>query len=136
MPALFSLGLQKAFREARAQLQNDECLIAYLDDLYIVTKPCRARAAYEIVTTAVQNHCGIQPNLGKTVCWNRAGIRPTNIDDLGEHVWRGEGPADERGIKILGVPLGTNEFVEQFCRTRGIEERSFITRLQELPEIQ
>ena len=36
MPALFSLDMNQALRQARTQLQDDELLIAYLDDLYSV----------------------------------------------------------------------------------------------------
>ena len=76
MPALFSLGLAAALREAQERLQPGELVIAYRDDLYIVTAPERARAAYDIVTGIVANRCGVQPNLGKTVCWNAAGGLP------------------------------------------------------------
>ena len=37
--------------------------------------------------------------------WNRAGIRPPNVDDLGEDVWSPD------GVKILGPPVGTEAFV-------------------------
>ena len=36
MPALFSLGLADALREAQSRLQERELVIAYLDDLYII----------------------------------------------------------------------------------------------------
>ena len=74
MPALFSLGLADSLKRAQARLLPGELLFAYLDDLYVVTKPERAGAAYLIVTDEVRSSCGIEPNLGKTMTWNRAGI--------------------------------------------------------------
>ena len=46
------LTSNSALRMARSQLQEDEFLIVYLDDLYIVTDPSRARIADDIVTQA------------------------------------------------------------------------------------
>ncbi|CAL1131071.1 unnamed protein product [Cladocopium goreaui] len=53
-PALFALGQHDALTGAAEQLLPTECLAAYLDDLYVVTTPDRARLAYDTVTRAVQ----------------------------------------------------------------------------------
>ncbi len=45
MPALYSIGQAEALREAQCQLLPTEWLVAYLDDVYIITEPDRARAA-------------------------------------------------------------------------------------------
>ena len=37
MPALFSLGEHEALEAARARLQPDEILVAFLDDIYFIT---------------------------------------------------------------------------------------------------
>ena len=87
MPALFSLGLAQALREAQACLRPDELVVAFLDDLYIITAPDRAKAAYDVVTEIVAGRGGIQPNLGKTVCWNQAGGDcPPGMDPWGPEV--------------------------------------------------
>ena len=79
-PAFFSLALHQALVEANAQLQPGEALIAYLDDVYILTRPERARAAFDTVTRVIEATAGIRPNLGKCACWNaRGGDAPPGI---------------------------------------------------------
>ena len=62
MPALYSLGVAAALRAAQSRLLPSGFLIAYLDDLYVVTAPERARAAYDTVTAAVWQGCGVAAN--------------------------------------------------------------------------
>ena len=73
MPALFCLGIHDALQAARAQLLPGEALLAYLDDIYILTTPERARAAYNVVTPNIRQFAGIEANLGKTECWCAGG---------------------------------------------------------------
>ena len=83
----------QALREAQGFLSNSETIIAYLDDIYMVTSPQRARAAYDIVTNIVHRLCGVEANLGKTVSWNRAGgPAPDGVENLGPDVWQGDKP--------------------------------------------
>ena len=109
IPMLFSLGLDQSLRIAQSRLQENETLLAYLDDLYILTTPERAYDAYNIVTQTVYESCGILPNLGKAVCWNKAGTPPPRIEELGPEVWKGHGSLQERGLRILESPFGTTE---------------------------
>ena len=48
MPALFRLGMHDALANAVSQLQPHEKVIAYLDDVYIVTRSEKARAVYDL----------------------------------------------------------------------------------------
>ena len=136
MPALFSLGLAGALREAQARLQEGELVIAYLDDLYIITAPERARDAYNLVAGIVAERCGIQPNMGKTVCWNRGNIEPPLMRDLGPHVWRGGGAPDRQGIRVLGAPLGTAAFARKFGEERARDTAAFSDTLLNAPQTQ
>ena len=52
MPALFSLGLADALREAQAQLQPNELVIAYLDERSILS-----RVGYDLIIPRL-NSCG------------------------------------------------------------------------------
>ena len=88
--------------------------LAYLDDTYILSAPNRALAAYNDVTTTLRNHTGIEPNLGKTVCWNKAGLEPLGITTLGDGVWKGNEPAVTNGVRLLGAPIGQPEYIENF----------------------
>ena len=51
--ALFALGQHEALRTAASQLHPEDTLMAFLDDLYVVTSPGRARAALDTTTQAV-----------------------------------------------------------------------------------
>ena len=136
MPALFSLGMAEALREAQSHLQANELVIAYLDDIYIVTSPERARAAYDMVTATVAARCGIMPNLGKTVCWNRANTCPPGIEALGEGVWRGTGDQAARGIRVLGAPMGSAEFVQAFGVQHVQKASGLLQQIFNLPQVQ
>ena len=136
MPALFSLGMADGLRQAQAQLQPNELVVAYLDDVYIITSPERARAAYQVVTDTIAATCGIQPNLGKTVCWNKAGVCPPNMAELGPTVWRGEGPAATRGIRLLGAPLGSPEYTDAFGEAHAAKAEHLLQRIMAMPSLQ
>ena len=134
MPALFSLALAGALRKAQERLAPGEVLLAYLDDLYLVTRPERAGAAYMIVTDEVRRGCGIEPNLGKTVCWNRAGAFSQEAElVLGESAWRGGGPPACRGIRVLGAPLGSPELCRAFGQERAARTAPLTEAIAKLP---
>jgi len=136
MPALFSLGMADALREAQAQLLPNELVIAYLDDVYIVSTPERAHAAYQVVTETIAARCGIQPNLGKTVCWNKASVCPPGIAELGPSVWQGSGPVASQGIRLLGAPLGTPQFIDAFGDAHAGKADRLLQRVLALPSLQ
>ena len=133
MPALFSLGLAQALQEAQSRLQANELVIAYLDDLYIVSSPERARDAYNTVTDVVRARCGIEPNEGKTACWNKSGTEPPGIADLGSGVWRGGGSNSARGMRILGAAFGTDEYINKFGEDRARDTQTFLDKISRSP---
>ncbi|OLQ11506.1 hypothetical protein AK812_SmicGene4663 [Symbiodinium microadriaticum] len=47
-------------------LHPDDTLVAFLDDLYVITSPSRAKAALDVTVRAVEDRCGIASNLSKT----------------------------------------------------------------------
>ena len=76
MPALFCLGMDAGLRDAASQLLPGEQVVAYLDDVYLLSSSARARAAYNVVTASLRHFTGIEPNLGKMECWSRGGGPP------------------------------------------------------------
>ena len=111
-PALFALGQHDALHRAATTLRPDESLLAFLDDLYITTTPPRARTSLDTTVEAVADHCGIGSNLGKTrVMGAREGPPPPGIAELGDEVWRGDLRSDQRGIVVLGTPVGHPDFI-------------------------
>ena len=43
MPALFSLGLDSPLRSFAAELQPNERVLAFLDDIYVTSQPARTK---------------------------------------------------------------------------------------------
>ena len=123
MLLLFALGQHNALSEVQNQLRPEEMLFAFLDDIHVVCRPGRVGVVHTMLENALWGHARIQVHAGKTKVWNRAGVRPEACDFLERRahlaverarVWRGglETEARERGMKVLGTPVGHPEFVE------------------------
>ena len=108
-------------------MQHRNCtalsLVAFLDDLYVVTTRERARG-HDTVVHAVERECGIASNVGKfktRVFFPNRRTPP----ELGPDACRGDRPAPQRGIIVLGVPiqsairsssgLGRNSWINCLC---------------------
>ena len=136
-PALYALGQHDALVAADKRLQPGECLAAFLDDVYVVTTPARAREALDVVTTSIQDRAGVAANLGKTRVYNRAGgPAPAGIAELGEAVWTGNAPEAERGFLALGTPIGHPAYVASHTDARLREEALLLQELPLLPDLQ
>ncbi len=83
MPLLFALGIHDALADVAAQLEPGEDLAAFLDDVYVLCKPGRVRAIYNMLGHALRRVAGIELHNGKTRVWNRRGIEPPDFSDLG-----------------------------------------------------
>ena len=136
-PALFSLGQHDGLERAAAELRPGEELLAYLDDLYVVTSSARAKPALDVVATRVEEHCGIASNVGKTRIYNTTGgPAPCGVAELGEEVWRSDRPLPERGFTGLGVPIGHYEYVREWGQRRLRQEQALLDHLPHLPDLQ
>ena len=122
MPLLFSLGIQNALEEVRQSLEEGEWLFAFLDDVYVLCSPERTRIIYDLLAETLGERAGIRMHTGKTRTWNFAGERPADLADLGPDVW------NPLGIKILGTPVGHDEFVANFLAERLAEEQKIVGR--------
>ena len=83
MPGLFALAQHPALQATQAMLLPGEVLFVFLDDIYILSRPGRARAIFDILQARLQAHAGIQVNLGKTRAWNAGGVLPPGVDAFG-----------------------------------------------------
>ena len=127
MPALYALGQHDALQAARDQLHADDVLIAFLDDLYILTRRSRAKEAIDIVTGKVSEMAGVQTHLGKLEAWSPSGgPAPPGLNDLSPTAWKADLPEEQNGIKILGAPLGQPAFVKAHLTERLHEEKTFL----------
>ena len=57
MPALLALGQHPVLTAARGALLDGESLLAYLDDIYVVRRPERARTILDRALRASEGRC-------------------------------------------------------------------------------
>ena len=145
MPALFCLGLHDALAAADRQLLPGEYLVAYLDDIYLLTTRPRARDASDVVTSHIREHTGIEPNLNKTECWcTGGGPAPPGVAELGvpdqqdvvTPVWKGDLADEYRGVEVLSSPLGTNAYAQKCMNERMARERKLLEKLNKIGHLQ
>ena len=122
MPMLFSLGQHRALVASAEQLQENEKLFAFLDDIYVVCDPDRVENVHQLLQRELWVHARISLHLGKTQVWNRSGECPPACEEMQRaavqvdpdvRVWNGDvsRPGSEQGLKILGTPVGQPEYV-------------------------
>ena len=104
-PALYALGQHEALLKAASAVHASDSLLAFLDDLYVLTTRERARAARDTVVGIVEAECGIASNEGKTKVYSSAGgPPPPGVAELGSDVWRGDKPLKEARAGCAGHP--------------------------------
>jgi hypothetical protein len=122
MPALFALGIQGALEKSAIEMGEDHYLFAYLDDVYVIAPKEKACEAFQIVSRNIGEKAGVKTHLGKLQVWGeQQGEAPPGFPD-GKWQNGNNTLAVERGIKVLGSPLGTAAYVQAFC-TRRVEEK-------------
>ena len=118
MPILFSLGFDRALRLSSAHLEPGELAFAYLDDVYLLVRRDRAKTMFDRFSSLIERHAGVQVHMGKTRAWSSRTACPIGIGELGQQVWCGDKPAIECGLKMLGAPIGTKEYMTKWCLDR------------------
>ena len=90
---------------------------------------------YDLLAHHLAAHANIRLNQGKTRIWNSSGHRPANTDTLGPDTWVGDRalPPEQQGLTVLGAPVGTEQYVQQFLQNTL---RSHRPLLEQLPDIQ
>ena len=140
MPALFSLGMHRALTALQTELQPGERVFAFLDDLYIVAAPERVRTLFDAVARRLYEEVRISLNHAKTRVWNAAAVEPPGLDTLAPDgtAWCGAeaSPAEERGITVLGAPLGTDAYVQTQLTAVSDRQLRFLQVLPTLPDLQ
>ncbi len=138
MPMLYALGQHRALEAINARLHPGERMFAFLDDLYVVSTPERVVEIYRIVEEELWAHARIRVHTGKTQVWNRNGVAPEQIEELGCGAWRGAGdaPPERQGVKILGTPLGHPAFVRAMLAEKLEEQRTLLRRIPSMGDTQ
>ena len=146
MPLLFALGQHEALQAANQNMREGEFLFAFHDDVVMVTNPDRVGPVYAAVQDSLLHHAGIRVHVGKTKVWNKSGVRPQICDvleriardnDPTARVWKGSGvPLDQQGVKILGTPLGHQEYVSSFLNKISEKHQILFQRIPLLSDVQ
>ena len=55
----------------------------FLDDVYALCEPDRARFIFDALAEALRRRCGIEVNLGKSKVWNSGGFSPNGFGNMG-----------------------------------------------------
>ena len=130
-PALFALGQHDALATAARLLEAGEFLAAFLDDIYVVTSPSRARDQLDAVTATIEREAGVAANLGKTRVY---------------HARRG--PAFASSARKFGAATSLPQsaglllwacrsaFIRSCASNRLEEERRLLAQLPQLPDLQ
>ena len=140
MPLLFSLEQHNALLRVQERLRTGESLMAFLDDIYVVTVPERVVEVHRTLEESLWADAGIRVHQGKTQTWNRAGEKPPRCEvpeqrardmDPTSVVWRGcdDLPACQRGIKVLGTPLEQVEFIWAHFDQKTAEHQVLLDRI-------
>ena len=56
--------------------------------------------------------------------------------NLGPDVWKSDLPEADRGIKVVGTPIGSDAFVANFCSEVLSEERQLLENIPKLDSLQ
>ena len=81
----------------------------------MLCQPDRVGPLYKLLEEALLRNAG--PASGKTKTWNRAGVIPEDIHEVGDDAWHPE------GINVLGTPIGSGHFITQKMEERIENER-------------
>ena len=130
MPLLFSIGIQQALEEVAAAMLPGEQLSAFLEDVYMLCQPDRVGPLYKLLEEALLRNAGIHLHQEKTKTWNRAGVVPEDIHEVGDDVWHPE------GINVLGTPIGSGHFITQKMEERIEKERDLWRAIPTVPDLQ
>jgi len=141
----FTVTSSAALESLRHDTQNLAVMPAFIDDLTAVTDAQYAVDLFDEAVKAQKDGMGCANNMSKTKA-----ILPTpeNADDVrvleavrrqlllrgfdAANIIDGDTPAPERGLKLLGAPIGTAEFAEALLRKRAATVAVNGTKISEM----
>ena len=136
MPALYALGQHAALAHVDASLHKGRCSLRSLTTSTSSVIPPALVEIFLQVKQSLARFAGVQVNLGKTKVWNRAATRPEDLHTIGAEAWRGEGPEEEQGLVVLGVPVGHSAFVQKWLADKEESHQQFLTRIPAVQDAQ
>ena len=147
MPMLYALGQHQALRSVQSHLSAGQSLFAFHDDIYTVSQAERVGVIHNLLRDELWHHSRIQIHAGKTQIWNRGGFEPPGHAALLEvarmaapeaKLWFGdlEDRPEERGIRVLGTPLGSDEFVRVQLQLTVDSHRLLLDRIPAVQDLE
>ena len=146
MPLPFSVGQHDALSAIQRGMREQERLFAYLDDIWLVSKPERVGDLLSIAERELWGRARIRIHSGKTHIWNRSGRKPADCDELQRRaemldeearVWTGsEITSTQQGIKVLGCPLGHEDLVRAQLEATTAKHSALLQAIPNVPDVQ
>ena len=147
MPMLYALGQHQTLRSVQSRLHPHERLLAFLDDVYAIAQPERIVEVHRILGEELWQHSRIRIKAGKTQIWNRGGHVPSGYETLlnqarainpHAEVWFGgaDRPPEVRGIRVLGTPIGTAEYVKSQLEATEAAHQLLLQRISAVQDLQ
>ena len=102
-------------------------LFAHLDDIHVLCDPDRVAEIFRQIQHTLHHQVGIQINLGKTRVWNGAAVKLR---------LEGEGAEEDRGLVVLGVPVGHDAFVQKWLADKEGSHLQFLARIRAVQDAQ
>ena len=128
-----------ALQAVQDTLRPTEYLLAFLDDIHLVTDPARVATVHRELGLQ-WTHARISLHTWKTQIWNRSGQCPPGCEGIFEAarvsdpdavVWKGDQslPTGNQGVVVLGAPLGHADFVARKLEAKTDEHRVLFRRI-------
>ena len=76
-------GGERSLEAVHAQMQPNELLVAFLDDVITIARPDRVGLAHQHLADELWAHCRVRLNSGKTRIWNLSGRVPPALGQPG-----------------------------------------------------
>ena len=115
MPLIFNLGIHDSLCAVDERLRPEDKLCAFLDDMHVVS----LHTGHE-TGTFWKSNCGQEQGFSSTRAKFGCGILKERVhqgvEQLGDEVW------SPSGIKIMGTPIGSPEFVRTIIAKRLEDE--------------
>ena len=123
MPLLFALGQHRALEAIHERMRPGKHVMAFLDDIYTACRPERLAKCARLWTNNWP-HTPRAPRQDPSV--DRGGVETSGIEEMTRAaralkpeavVWRGDPllPAAQQGVKVLGIPVGKQEYVQELA---------------------
>ena len=131
---LLSLPLHDVLRAIHAE-HPEVVITAYIDDVFLVGPRAEVAAAYRDLVAGMERHLGLVSQARKCAVYSPAGSLSRGLfpEDM-----PGAGEVAAGGVEVLGVPVGSDAYVQDFVSRRVRQLDQVIPTLAHLrdPQLQ